>query len=162
MNRPAALPAAALALTLVCAPAAGTDNGAAPGAGCDPAVREALAQSARAGAEADVVIIRHPHQGIRNPDSILDLSCLDDLFDYRAFDILFDPGRHMADLLGLLQRRLCAIARRTYRDYIGRPLDAAVYTVTAPRLPGLDAVPRAGRAPRGGAARFRTAVGGGS
>ena len=162
MNRHAALPAAALALILVCAPAAGTDHGTAPGAGCDPAVREALAESARAGAEADVVIVRHPHQGIRNPDSILDLSCLDDLFDYRTFDILFDPGRHMADLLGLLQRRLCAIARRTYRDYIGRPLDAAVYTVTAPRLPGLDAVPRAGNVLRGGAARFRTAVGGGS
>ena len=73
-----------------------------------------------------------------DPDSILDFSCLDDLFDFRSFDILFDPGRSMADLLGLVQRRICSAARKAYRGYVGRPLDAAPYTARTPRLPGLD------------------------
>ena len=51
-----------------------------------------IADSARAGVEADLAIVRHPDQGIRDPDSILDFSCIADLFDYRAFDILFDPA----------------------------------------------------------------------
>lgn len=170
MNSPRLLAAAALALTLFAAPA-GAD--AAPGrdAACDPGVRRALAESARAGVERDVAIVRHPEQGIRDPDSILDFSCIEDLFDYRSFDILFDPGRGMDDLLGLLQRRVCAVAREAYRRYAGRHLDAAVYTARAARLPGLGAVPmrraeppRAGSAAddaAGGAARFRNVVGGG-
>ena len=48
-------------------------------------------------------------------------SCLDDLFDFRSFDILFDPGRSMADLLGLVQRRICSAVRKAYRGYVGRP-----------------------------------------
>ena len=56
-----------------------------------------------------------------DPDSILDFSCLDDLFDFRSFDILFDPGRSMADLLGLVQRRICSAVRKAYRGYVGRP-----------------------------------------
>lgn len=104
---------------------------------CDPRVAEALAGSAQIGVEADLAIIRHPGQGIRNPDSIFDFSCIWDLFDYRAFDVLFDPAGALDDILDLARRRLCAAARDAYRRYLGRSLDASVYTVPARRLPGL-------------------------
>ena len=97
-----------------------------------------------------MAVLRHPDQGIRDPDSILDFSCLDDLFDFRRFDILFDPGRGMADLLGLVQRRICAAAREAYRGYVGRHLDASLYTAHSLRLPGLDPVPDVERAIRAG------------
>ena len=45
-------------------------------AGCDPGIREALAASAARGVEQDLAVIRNPDQGIRDPDSILDFSCL--------------------------------------------------------------------------------------
>ena len=131
---------AALTLALWSAPAM-AEEGAASGAACAPEVERALAEGARIGVERDVAVLRHPDQGIRDPDSILDFSCLDDLFDFRRFDILFDPGRGMADLLGLVQRRICAAAREAYRGYVGRPLDAALYTARVPRLPGLDPGP---------------------
>ncbi len=136
-------------------------------AGCDPAVAEALARSAEAGVEADLAIVRHPEQGIRNPDSIFDFSCIWDLFDYRAFDVLFDPAGALDDVLDLARRRLCAVARDAYRRYLGRALDASVYTVPTRRLPGLD--PGWGRrnvledirADNADAERFRGVVGGG-
>ena len=101
-------------------------------------MQRALAESAEAGVEADLAIIRHPGQGIRNPDSIFDFSCIWDLFDYRAFDLLFDPAGALEDILDLARKRLCAAARDAYRSYLGRALDASVYTVPARRLPGLD------------------------
>ena len=168
MNSPRLLAVTALALALLAAQAAAAGTDAAPGhdPACDPGVRQALAESARAGVERDVAIVRHPQQGIRDPDSILDFSCIEDLFDYRSFDILFDPGRDMDDLLGLLQRRVCAVARQAYRRYVGRHLDAAVYTAQATRLPGLGAAPMHRTEPprtgntAGDAARFRNIVGG--
>ena len=68
----------------------------------------------------------------------------------------------MADLLGLVQRRICAAAREAYRSYVGRPLDAALYTVRTTRLPGLGPI-RTGVAPyrAGSADRFRDIVGDG-
>ena len=163
----------ALALLLWAAPApAEAEPPATPGAetadeACDPAVRDALAESARAGVEADLAIIRHPDQGIRNPDSILDFSCIGDLFDYSAFDILFDPAGALEDILDLARRRICAAARDAYRRYLGRALDPAIYTVPARRLPGLELDPRrrtvlddtAGRS--GDSDLFRGVVGGG-
>ena len=153
-SRPALVAALALLLWAVPAeaqsPAAPPPAGAAASGGpggqasvghadaCDPAVAEALARSAEAGVEADLAIIRHPDQGIRNPDSIFDFSCIWDLFDYRAFDVLFDPAGALDDILDLARRRLCAVARDAYRRYLGRALDASVYTVPARRLPGLD------------------------
>ena len=97
--------------------------------------------SAARGVEQDLAVIRNPDQGIRDPDSILDFSCLEDLFNYRAFNVLFDPGRALEELLGLAQRRVCEIARNTYRGYVGRTLDASVYTSRVPRLPGLHRLP---------------------
>ena len=136
----------ALALLLWAAPAEAQPP-AAPGAEaadprCDPQVSAALADSARAGVEAELAIIRHPDQGIRNPDSILDFSCIGDLFDYSAFDILFDPAGALEDILDLARRRICAAARGAYRRYLGRALDPAIYTIPVRRLPGLDLDPR--------------------
>jgi hypothetical protein len=136
----------ALAALLWASPAAAEPDAQAPAGqadaghadACDPAVAEALAGSAEAGVEADLAIIRHPGQGIRNPDSIFDFSCIADLFDYRAFDVLFDPAGALDDILDLARRRLCAVARDAYRRYLGRPLDASVYTAPARRLPGLE------------------------
>ena len=173
MNRPAAILAAVLTLCLWPLSLAAGEAGAA-GADCAPEVERALIEGARMGVERDVAVLRHPDQGIRDPDSILDFSCLDDLFDFRRFDILFDPGRSMSDLLGLVQRRICAAARQAYRGYLGRPLDSALYTARTPRLPGLDPVRTMDRAVHAGSAEryrhvpldqgaplFRSIVGGG-
>ena len=139
-------------------------------AGCDPGIREALAASAARGVEQDLAVIRNPDQGIRDPDSILDFSCLEDLFNYRAFNVLFDPGRALEEILGLAQRRVCEIARNTYRGYVGRTLDASVYTSRLPRLPGLHRLPGLDTDARNGnilqdsgvnAERFRGILGGG-
>ena len=144
ISRPALLAVVPLALLLWAAPSAAELPAQAPSRGgamedaCDPAVAEALAKSAEAGVEADLAIIRHPDQGIRNPDSIFDFSCIRDLFDYRAFDVLFDPAGALDDILDLARRRICAAARDAYRRYLGRALDASIYTVPARRLPGLD------------------------
>ena len=160
MTRRALVLAGVLALSLSTAEAAGGD--AAGAADCAPEVERALIEGARIGVERDVAVLRHPDQGIRDPDSILDFSCLDDLFDFRRFDMLFDPGRSMSDLLGLVQRRICAAARRAYRGYLGRPLDSALYTAHTPRLPGLDPVRTMDAPVRAGSAeRLRRIVGAG-
>ena len=139
-------------------------------AACDPQVAEALAGSAQAGVEADVAVLRNPEQGIRNPDSILDFSCITDLFDYRFFDIHFDPAGALEQILDLARRRICAAARDAYRSYVGRALDLSVYTseFTRPldRLPGLDVDWERGNvfddlSGDGNSALFRDAVGGG-
>ena len=167
------LAAVPLLLALWAAPVVAAPQAQAAGSGaagidpaCDPAVAEALAASAEAGVEADLAIIRHPGQGIRNPDSIFDFSCIRDLFDYRAFDVLFDPAGALDDILDLARRRLCAVARDAYRRYLGRALDASVYTVPARRLPGLDldwhrrnVLDDIGAGDGGGADLFRGVVG---
>ena len=55
--------------------------------------------------------------------------------------MLFDPGRALEEILGLAQHRVCEIARNAYRGYVGRTLDATVYTSRLPRLPGLHRLP---------------------
>ena len=162
-NRRTALLAAVLALALWPAPAAAAAEDAGQvEADCAPEVEQALAGSARAGVERDVTILRHPDQGIRDPDSILDFSCLDDLFDFGRFDILFDPGISMSHLLGLVQRRLCSLAREAYRGYVGRHLDEALYTAQDLKRRALEPVREVEDAIRsGGAERFRQIVGDG-
>ena len=175
MRRRSAWPLAGmLALALWAAPAAAQPQ-AAPGPDaadprCDPQVAEALAGSAEAGVEADLAVLRHPDQGIRNPDSILDFSCITDLFDYRSFDIHFDPAGALEQILDLARRRICAAARDAYRRYVGRALDLSVYTseYTRPldRLPGLDVDwdrrnAFDGLSGNGDSRLFRDAVGGG-
>lgn len=120
------LAAAAVAAALLALPAASSDD-------CDPDVERALAENAERGAMDDLVILRHPEHGVRDPESILEFSCIERMFDYRTANILFDPG----DVLGLLRREVCAIAREAYGRYVGRALDASVFARDLPRLPGL-------------------------
>ncbi len=151
MKFPAEL--AALAAAALLFPAAAAADPA-----CDPQVADAIAAAAKRGVERDAAIVRHPAQGIRNPESILDFTCAGDLFDYRRFHVFHDPGRP----LGLLRRKVCDAARRAYGRYLGRTLDPGVYA--APRLPGLRPAPADAPAPRpppGSGDRFRSLIGGG-
>jgi len=102
----------------------------------DPKVAEALVTAAETGAQADLAVIRHEDQGIRKPDSILDLSCIWDMFDYRGFDILYNPGDALDRILNLARRRICSEARSVYNRHIGRSLDAGVFAGPVWRVPG--------------------------
>ena len=113
----------ALAMALASAPAAAL---AADGA-CDPHIREALEIRARSGAEAEIALIRHPASGIREPLSIVDFSCGGDLFGYRPFDIFFDPGHAMADILRLGGAVVCEAAQRAWQAGFNRELPATIF-----------------------------------
>ena len=106
--------------------------------GCAPEVHEALVTRAEVGVARQVSIVRHPDQGIRDPDSIFALSCIDDLFNYRHFNVHFDPGAALEEILDLVKDRICAVSREAYGRYVGRRLDSRVYASRVPRLPGLD------------------------
>ena len=103
---------------------------------CHPEVAEALVTAAEMGAQADFAVIRHEDQGIRKPDSILDLSCVWDMFDYRGFDILYNPGDALDRILNLARGRICSEAREVYNRHIGRSLDAGVFAGPVWRVPG--------------------------
>lgn len=134
------IPGAALAILLLAGAASGQGApGNSPPSGpadCDPQVAEALADAAEAGVRTDLAVIRHPDQGIRKPDSILDLSCVWDMFDYRGFDILHDPGAALDRILNLARNRICNEARDVYRRHVGRSLDARVFAGPARDIPG--------------------------
>lgn len=124
-------------MALLCIPGAAAAQDGTDGA-CDPEIRQGLMESAAAGVEGDLEVIRDPDRGIRNPDSILDFSCLDDMFDFGGFDLFYDPGAGMNDLLGLLERQVCRVARDVYRGYLGRGLDTRGLGWEARRVPGVD------------------------
>ena len=105
---------------------------------CDPEIRQGLVESATVGVQEDLAVIRDPDQGIRNPDSILDLSCLEELFDFGGFDVFYTPQDSWLDVLGLLQRRICAVANAAYDNYVGRRLDPSVMLGDLDRLPGVE------------------------
>ena len=105
-------------------------------ADCDPRVAEALVDAAEAGVQADFQVIRHSDQGIRKPDSILDLSCVWDMFDYRGFNILHDPGAALDRILNLARKRVCSEARDVYSRHVGRSLDARVFSGPVHDIPG--------------------------
>ena len=153
-SRPSGAPparlAAAVAGMLLWAGAAAAAAGP-PSAACDPAVAEVLAATGRAGVAEDTALIRDPRRGIRNPDSIFDFSCVEDMFAYRSFDMFFDPGRAVRDILGLARRRICAAAREAYGRYLGRGPDPRLYGAGAPpRLPGIPPGPGDGGLSRDG------------
>ncbi len=131
-------PAALLALLLISAGPAVAQAPAPPSgpADCDPRVAEALAGAAEAGVQADFQVIRHSDQGIRKPDSILDLSCVWDMFDYRGFNILHDPGAALDRILNLARKRICSEARDVYNRHVGRSLDARVFSGPVHDIPG--------------------------
>ena len=134
--------AASLVVALMLAlttPAAAQAPAAPPPSGpddCDPRVAEALADAAEAGVQADFRVIRHSDQGIRRPDSILDLSCVWDMFDYRGFNILHDPGAALDRILNLARKRVCSAARDVYNRHVGRSLDARVFSGPVRDIPG--------------------------
>ena len=128
-----------VALALLATPAAASEPPADPA--CDPAVASALEVEAAAGVEAEFLVIRDPGSGIREPLSILDFSCISDMFDYGVYDIFFDPGRAMDEIMGLVNRRICANARDAYRDAIGRP-STPDFIRDIRRLPGVQVRPR--------------------
>ena len=128
----------ALALVLIASLAAaqtGTGTGSG-GRGCDPAVEAALLNAAAEGVERDLTIIRHPDEGIGEPDSIFDLDC--DFFRFTEYDAHVSLPS-LADLIGALQRRVCALARDAWRRNVGRPFDRTIYGIGGDihRLPGL-------------------------
>ena len=110
---------AALLAWALHAPAAAQQPPADPA--CDPEVAAALQAAAASGVEAEFDVIRDPRQGIRDPMSILDFSCIDRMFDYRLYNVFFDPGRAMEEIMGIANREVCALARDLYRQHIGRP-----------------------------------------
>ncbi len=121
------------AAALLALPAAAAED-------CDPEVERALIANAERGAMDDLIIVRHPEHGVRDPESILDFSCIERMFDYRTANILFDPG----DIFALLRREICSAARDAYGRYVGRSLDLSVFARDLPRLPGLRVLTRGG------------------
>ena len=135
-----------LALMLLAAsPAAGQSAATAPADdGCDPRVRTALEESAVAGVERDIKIIRDPEEGIGDPDSLFDLSC--DLFDFPSWDMLV----RLPTLPDLLDE-LCDEAKKAWRREVLRPFDRSIYAIDRELevLPGLDVRPTRTRRPGG-------------
>ena len=119
---------AALCLAL---PAAAADED------CDPEVERALVENAEAGARDDIRIVRDREMGIRDPESLFDLSCVTNMFDYGHSNIL-TPGRNMTDVVGLLNRALCDTLRDALGRFSGRSFNALVFARELPLLPGLD------------------------
>ena len=154
----------ALALALMAGPAAGqTGGGPAPvDDGCDPEVKAALLNAASEGVERDLTVIRHPEEGIGEPDSIFDLDC--DFFRFPDYDAHVSLPT-LGDLIDALKRRACALARDAWRRNVGRAFDRRIYGIGTDidRLPGLG--PSAGVVIRPSGSRsaadvFRRAIGG--
>lgn len=130
-------------LLLVSAPAAGQSGGPAPADdGCDPRVHRALEDSAVAGVERDIRVIRDPDEGIGDPDSLFDLSC--DLFDFPSWDTLVRLPT-LPDLLDVL----CNEAREAWRREVLRPFDRSIYEIDRELdvLPGIGVRPSRTRRP---------------
>ena len=117
---------------------------------CPPAIQEALEAAAEAGASRSMALVRSPEVGIREPEPLLDLSCLEDLWRAPFLDVLFAPPGAQS-LFGLLERKLCAAARDLYRANVARPLRRGIY-----RTPGLEVLP--GLAPPAGEPPLRTGI----
>ncbi len=129
----------ALALALMALPAVAQSAGSAD---CDPAVARALEDSAVRGVERDQVVIRHPEEGIGDPDSIFDLSC--DLLNFPTWDALVRLPT-LPDLFG----ELCDAAKKVWREKVTRPFDRAIYGLDRELdvLPGLNIRPKTRRLP---------------
>lgn len=107
---------------------------------CDPEVERALVENAEAGARDDIRIVRDREMGIRDPDSLFDLSCVTDMFNFDHSNIL-TPGRNMTDIVGLLNRALCDKLREALGRFSGRGFNAMAFARELPLLPGLDFEP---------------------
>ena len=133
------------AVFLAASPAAVQSGGTLPADdGCDPRVHKALEDSAVAGVERDIKVIRDPEEGIGDPDSLFDLSC--DLFDFPSWDMLV----RLPTLPDLLDE-LCNEAKEAWRREVLRPFDRSIYAIDRELdvLPGLDVRPTRTRRPGG-------------
>lgn len=131
------LGAAAFAMLLAATPAAGQSGGGSPADdGCDPRVHTALEDSAVAGVERDIRIIRDPEEGIGDPESLFDLSC--DLFDFPSWNTLVSLPT-LPDLMDVL----CDAAKEVWRREVLRPFDRSIYGLDRELdvLPGLGVRP---------------------
>jgi len=116
-------------------------------AACDPAVQKALEDAGRQGTTQAVALIRDPARGIRQPESILDFSCIVDLLRTPDINILFDPNRIINGILRAVQDTVCEATDALYARHIGDTLDDLVFSQRIPRLPGLDVSVRKSRSP---------------
>lgn len=135
--------AGAFAMLLAAMPAAGQSGSGAPADdGCDPRVRTALEDSAVAGVERDIGIIRDPEEGIGDPESLFDLSC--DLFDFPSWNTLVSLPT-LPDLMDVL----CDAAKDVWRREVLRPFDRSIYALDRELdvLPGLGVRPTRMRRP---------------
>ena len=126
-----ALAAALLAALPAVPPAALADA-------CDPEVAEALFRSSEEAVDRDLAVIRHPGQGIRQPDSLFDLSCARDMFDFGGANILFDASGLVDRVLDLGRKRVCAAAREAYARSLGQIPDPRVYLDDVRKAPGVE------------------------
>ncbi len=105
---------------------------------CNPQYYEAMQQAAVRGSHRQVAVIRNNKTGIRQPESLMDFSCLDKLFNMPNINILFDPTSILDGILGAIQKEVCERVTQAYAENIGRPLDKLIYSRKLPKLPGLD------------------------
>ncbi len=133
--------AAAFAMLLMALPAQ-SDDGAPADEACDPRVQSALEDSAVAGVERDIVIIRDPEEGIGDPESLFDLSC--DLFDFPSWDTLVRLPT-LPDLMDVL----CDAAKDVWKREVLKPFDRSIYALDRELdvLPGLGVKPTRRRLP---------------
>ncbi len=137
--------------------------------GCPPDVRDAIAAAGELGVDRGFRVIRSQETGIREPAPLLDLGCIADLFSIPYAGLLSPPTSSLADLLRLLQRRVCAGARQAYRESVSRDFHRTVFRRRT-LLPGLrapvEAVPRRRTGTesdnRSGGGSMRTILGGGA
>ena len=107
-------------------------------AACNPVVQEALLQEASNGAQLQYGIVRNPTQGIKEPGSIWELNCLDDVMDAPNLNVLIDPDTIANWLIDQLKNKLCQAYEETYAANVETPFDPTVFTSKIPRLPGIN------------------------
>lgn len=133
------------AMLMASSPAAGQSGGTPQDDGCDPRVQRALEDSAVAGVERDIWVIRDPEEGIGDPDSVFDLSC--DMFDFPSWDTLVRLPT-LPDLMDVI----CDKAREAWQREVLRPFDRGIYEIDRELdvLPGIGVRPTRTRTPGGG------------
>ena len=107
-------------------------------AACNPVVQEALLQEASNGAQLQYGIVRNPTQGIKEPDSLWELNCLDDVMNAPNLNVLIDPDTIANWLIDQLKNKICQAYEEHYAANVETPFDPRVFTSKIPRLPGIN------------------------
>lgn len=111
---------------------------AAPPTACNPQVKSALLEASRTGAERATGIINNPSSGIGLPKSVFELGCLDDLYNMRNINILFNPNTIIDGFINQAKQRICNIAKDVYTKTVSKPFNEAVFNAPIPTVPGLQ------------------------